>query len=82
MKWVVFVCGCHAGCQVFLPPTRGAFMCLRNSSIIYCSVLCDHRFEFSSTPFNPYLCGEETQFNWMDFAGFIHTTLPDCTGKL
>ena len=70
------------GCEVFSPPTRGAFACLRSPETIYCTVLCDHRFEFSSTPNNPYYCGQETGFNWRVFPdGLIQQSLPECTGQ-
>lgn len=68
------------GCPIFEPPTRGAFVCLRIADIIYCSVLCDHRFEFSSNPINPYSCGESTGFEWLDAVGNPRNQLPDCTG--
>ncbi|XP_064403958.1 uncharacterized protein LOC135349355 [Halichondria panicea] len=70
-----------SGCPVLSPPTRGAYACLRSPTAIYCSVLCDHRFEFSSSPRNPYYCGEATLFNWRDYPnGAIRTSLPECTG--
>ena len=78
---IAVVVYCVIGCEQFKPPIRGAFVCLRKPSIIYCSVLCDHRFEFSSTPVNPYFCGEETGFLWKNGASAnITDGLPNCTG--
>ena len=72
---------CSTGCAQFEPPVRGAFVCLRQPTIIYCSVLCDHRFEFFTTPRNPYRCGEETGFLWVDVTGDVQRELPRCTGQ-
>ena len=70
------------GCPIFEPPTRGGFVCIRNPDIIYCSVYCDHRFEFNFSPRNPYFCGNSSEYQWMDFSGETHTQLPRCTGKV
>ena len=75
-------CFGSSGCEQFEPPIRGAFLCLRQPTIIYCSVLCDHRFEFFTTPHNPYFCGEETGFLWVDVTGtVVEGELPRCTGQ-
>lgn len=68
------------GCPVLEPPTRGAHVCLTISDVIYCSVYCDHLFEFSDVPRNPYQCGSSTNFLWRDGSGHNLTDLPKCTG--
>ena len=69
------------GCPVFEPPSRGAFVCLlEGDAVIYCSVFCDRRYEFSSTPLNPYTCGAPTHFRWIDVTNKTHPELPKCTG--
>jgi len=69
------------GCPVFEPPARGAFACLLvGDAVIYCSVYCESRYEFSSTPLNPYTCGAPTRLRWIDFTNQTHPELPKCTG--
>ena len=72
----------HAGCPVFQPPTRGAHVCLRVEEAIYCNVYCDHRFEFSDIPLNPYWCGSPTGLEWRKFPRGSKRVndLPRCTG--
>lgn len=71
----------HQGCPVFEPPARGAFVCiLEGDAVIYCSVYCENRYEFSTTPLNPYRCGIITRFAWTDFTNETHQELPRCTG--
>ena len=55
-------------------------MYLSKTDIAYCSVYCDHRFEFNDVPRNPYQCGNSTNFQWRDGSGRIFDELPKCTG--
>ncbi|XP_064403961.1 uncharacterized protein LOC135349357 [Halichondria panicea] len=68
------------GCPVFDPPDGGGFVCLPNITVIHCSVLCDNSHEFSTTPLNPYHCGQDTRFQWEDFTRTTHKDLPQCSG--
>ena len=70
------------GCPVYDPPLRGATTCYLNSTInlMFCSVYCDHNFEFLSTPHNPYFCGPSTNFQWVDATDRLNV-FPECTGN-
>ena len=70
------------GCPVYNPPLRGATTCYLNSTVnlMFCSVYCDHNFEFLATPHNPYFCGPTTEFQWID-ATQRPNVFPECTGK-
>lgn len=69
------------GCQNFAPPVRGGFVCLNTEETIYCSVQCDNTGEFNTFPRNPYQCGPETNFLWVDYVEDTYKELPQCNCK-
>ena len=74
--------GPPAGCPIFQPPARGAFVCISTEDQIYCSVICNEKSEFSAYPLNPYTCGANTMFEWRDIFNVFHSELPQCSGNM